>query len=147
MLRNLHHNYIANTSLKAIVYLAEVHLCSLTKLITKIINTSSDANKVKIYVNTKILKHLYDKKPAEEYDFILNHAIEIVKYPDKIFQNNSSKKGDYLFLKTLRNEQWLCSIEKSEEKYYMVTCFRVRKESYLDQYTLIWSWKGDKPSS
>lgn len=145
-LKKLHELYIENTKQKAFVTEVEVVLCTLTYAVFKGLKLPQSTS-IKVYTNTKILKHLYDKKPAEEYDSILKNSYLVVKYPNKVYQNRDGKRGDFLFLKQLDNEVWLSSIENKNDVFSMVTCFRMRKESYLDSYKLIWSWKDDIPSS
>ncbi|MBP9817783.1 hypothetical protein KBC75_03470 [Candidatus Shapirobacteria bacterium] len=100
---------------------------------------------------------MYDKKPAEEFDFLLRNVVHLVKYPDSIYKNRSGKKGNYVFTKIIQEVMYLCSLETCESNFdegqdetnFIVTAFRLRvgKESYLDKYRLLWSWKGDLPSS
>lgn len=103
-----------------------------------------------------MLKHLYDSKPAEEYEFILHNLVSIIQYPDEIYQNRDSKRGQFAFVKTIKDFQYLSSLETTivtplegttEEINFVVTTFRVRKKSYLQNYKLLWNWKGDIPSS
>lgn len=148
ILRNLHILYIQNTPFEGIVEIAEKQLCSLTLEVSKVISKNEEiSEKQKVICTTLALKHLYDKKPAEEYDFALNHAHEIVKYPDKVYANKDAKRGGFAFVKSFGTDIWFCSLEYKDGRYYLVTCFRIRKESYLNGYNLIWSWKGDIPSS
>jgi hypothetical protein len=147
-LKKFHTQYIKDTRPKALITLVEMHLCNLTTAVTGVLSSSKTPTpKYKVLVSSKALKHLYDKKPAEEYDYMLTHAHTFVKYPDKIYINRDGKRGDYIFIKDISGEIWLCSIEKEKEHCYLVTCFRLHKESYLKNYKLIWSWKiGDSSS-
>lgn len=130
------------------ITLTETHLCSFTFEVSRVmINSKYIESKVKVFVTTKMLKHLYDKRPAEKYDSILNNIYTFVKYPDHIYINKDSKRGDKLFVMKIEDQNWIVSLESLEEKYYVVTCFKQRGENYLNNYTLIWSWKGDNPSS
>lgn len=144
-LTKLHELHIANTKSEVLVVEVEIVLCSLTYAVFKGLELQTTG--MKVYTTTKLLKHLYDKKPAQEYDAILNNAYLIIKYPDQIYKNKSGKRGDFLFLKNIQNEEWLGSIEVKGDIFYLVTCFRMRKESYLNNYKLLWSWKDDNPSS
>lgn len=99
---------------------------------------------------------MYDKKPAQEYDFVIRHVSQVVMYPDKIYQNLDSKRGDYVFRKHVGGQDVICSIEKcasedptdnGSEVNVAVTALYLRKEGYLRNYKLLWSWKGDIPSS
>ncbi len=146
-LHSLHKNHIKGTDLKAIVVYKKILLCNLTKAVQKGCGLSSGA----VYITTKVLKHIYDKKPGELYDFIIDNLPTIVKYPDHIFKNKKEKTGDLCFVKTLKNKKYLCSIEgcTNEEKkgeISIVTVFRV-DDAYLEKYELLWSWRDDAPSS
>jgi len=145
-LNSLHENYIKGTQKEALVINKTVFLCNLTRSVNKA--CSLEAHRV--FVTTRMLKHLYDKKTAEEYEFIINNLHTVVKYPDDIYKNRNSKRGDFLFAKLLKSNKYLCSIEicKDEEiKLFIATCFRIHNPKYLDNYEFLWSWKVGKPSS
>lgn len=148
----LHKLYIQGTEEKAPVVLQTILLCNTTHAVVKAINLTNP----KIHITTKVLKHLYDSKPAEEYEFILHHLVSIIKYPDEIYENKESKRGRFVFVKIIKNLKYFSSLETTivsslegvnEEMNFLVTAFRVRKESYLQNYKLLWNWKGDIPSS
>jgi len=61
-----------------------------------------------------MLKHLYDKKPAEEYDFILYNLEQIVRYPYHLYPNKDSKRGDIAFVKLIHEKKYFCAIEKGK---------------------------------
>ena len=82
--------------------------------------------------------------------------MSIIKYPDEIYENKDSKRGQFAFVKTIKDVKYLSSLETTvvtslegitEEMNFVVTAFRIRKLSYLQNYKLLWSWKGDIPSS
>ena len=83
---NLFEKHIKGSPKNAIVAYRITFLCHLTKVVFKIISKDSNNNQIepKVYINTKIIKHLYDKKTAEEFDFLINCIHKIVKYPDHI---------------------------------------------------------------
>ena len=137
----LHQKYVANTAQKAIVQDISVFLCNLTYAVTNGIGLHGHH---KVYISTKVLKHSYDKRPAFEYDLIVNEIHKIIKYPDKVYQNKESKRGDYCFVKIIKNERCLCVVEKGNECLEIVTFYRVPKEKYLDSFPLVWSWRDDK---
>lgn len=150
----LYKKFIKGTSEKSPVLEVCVHLCTLTNAVRNAIGFKCQ----KVYITTKIVKHLYDAKPAEEFEFLLRHISTIAKYPDHIYENKKSKRGNYCFVKQINKDLYVCSIEESGDRdpdegsdgmIYVVTGFRLRKgkESYLNNLKLIWSWKGDKPSS
>lgn len=153
-LLKLHKLYIQGTEEKAPVVLQTILLCNATNAVMKAINLTSP----KIHTTTKMIKHLYDSKPAEEYEFILHlhNLVSIIKYPDEIYENKNSKRGQFAFIKTIKDFKYLSSLETTvitlperttEEMNFAVTAFRIRKESYLQNYKLLWNWKGDISSS
>lgn len=114
-LLKLHKLYIQGTEEKAPVVLQTVLLCNTTNAAMKAVNLTSP----KIHITTKMLKHLYDSKPAEDFKYLSSLETTVIT-----------------------------SLERTiEEMNFAVTAFRIRKESYLQNYKLLWSWKGDIPSS
>jgi hypothetical protein len=140
IVQNMSERYIKGTVAKAIVEDIYVFLCHLTFAVTK-------ANKFKpnVYLSTKVLKHIYDKRPAEEYDFIIESLYKIVRYPDVIYKNKDPKRGDYVFTKIVGDCNYFCSLEACEDGFNVVTVFRLRKENYLKNYDSIWSWRAALP--
>lgn len=140
--------YIKGTAPKAIVPDRTVLICHLSHAVMK----GGDFTSQKVYINTRVLKHLYDKKPAEEFHFMLDNLHVVIKHPNKIYKNKDGKRGDYCLLKSIGSEKYICSLEVvkadgEEEKLMIATAFRVRKDSYLNSYELLWSWRDDIPSS
>lgn len=138
----LHERHIKGTEKGAIVPHRTILLCNLTRATQKALSVKT----YKVYINTRVLKHLYDTRPAEEYERVIRKMAAIVKYPEKVYQNRDSKRGDLVFTKTIGKEEYLCSLEISEE-IQVATSFRIRKKTYLDNYKLLWSWRDGKPSS
>lgn len=151
-----HKKYIKGTKEKAYVADLTFLVCKLTNKVKEDLKFES----FNVYITTRCLKHLYDKKTAEEYDATIRCVHQIIKYPDNIFENKDthSKRGDLCFVKIVAGETYLCSVEKDVESSelqigkvnYIATCFRLRpdkKENYLKNYKLLWSWKGGEPSS
>lgn len=122
-------------------------LCHLTVAVSK--GLQIDISKV--YINTRVIKHVYDKRPAEEFDFLLEHVLSVVKYPDKVYRNTTGKRGEFCFVKTVKNQKCLCSIETvmcdGQVQYFEVVTFFRTDEDYLKKYELLWEWKGGTPSS
>lgn len=144
--------YVEGSTEKAIVPEKTILLCNTTNAVAKVCNLKS----VKVYVNTKVLKHLYDKKSAEEFDFITHNLHTIAKYPDNIYKNKAGKRGNFIFVKELKGNVYLCSIEVVdncvineviENANFVVTSYRIRDSKYLKKYELMWSWKDGTPSS
>ena len=139
--------HIKGTEKKAIVKDLTIKYCSLTQEVCRACNFSDDT----VYITSRVLKKNYDKRTAEENDFILKYGKEVVCLPDDIYMNKDGKRGDYLFAKTTQGKLYVSSIEKASKidpfGLYVASIFRVQKVSYLKSYSLIWSWKGGEPSS
>ncbi|MBU1200105.1 hypothetical protein KJ953_01050 [Patescibacteria group bacterium] len=152
ILKDTHEQFIEGSAKEAIVQDKTVYLCYLTNIVRKEIRTKVS----KVYVTTRMLKHIYDKRPAEEYEYLINNLHTIVKYPDSIYCNLNSKRGDYCMVKKIGSYTYFSSIEIldkhvgnqiSKSGVYVATAFRLYKENYLKKYNFVWSWKGDIPSS
>lgn len=145
----LYEKYVKGTEKQAIVQDVQVILCNLTYAV----NSGMGVLCNRVYISTRVLKHIYDKRPAEEFDFLLENVHSVVKYPKQIYLNKSGKKGNFCFVSDLKNKKYICSIEvkKDENDNHshceIVTFFRIQKENYLENYELLWEWKGGKPSS
>ena len=145
ILNNLYQKYIKGTQPKIFVTYKVVVLCHLTNQVNKVILDKSGLSRV--YISTKMIKHLYDKKPAEEFDFIIDNLHKIIKYPNYIYKNKKEKRGDWCFVKKIKNELYISSLECEEEILEIVTVFRIRKEKYLENFELLWSWEDDRSPS
>lgn len=89
---------------------------------------------------------MYDRKPAEEFVFLLDYLYEIVKNPDRVYFNKAEKRGMFGFVRNIQNDDYFCSIEVLSGTAQIATAFRLRDSSYIKNYTLLWSWKdGDLP--
>lgn len=149
----LFYQYVRNTPSKNIIVNKAILFCYLTYAVLEAGKFSS----IKVYATSRMLKHLYDKKPAEEFDSILKHLHLIVRYPDHIYLNLDSKRGSICLLKQLKGEFYFCALESTNGDIddnppgnYVATCFRLRadkKENYLKKYRLVWSWKDGNSSS
>lgn len=141
--------YIRGTEKYAIVQDVQVLLCNLTYAVNSGIGISCN----RVYINTRVLKHIYDKRPAEEFDFLIENIHTVVKYPKYVYLNKTGKKGNFCFVSDLNNNLYMCSVElkKDENNNHShceaVTFFRIQKENYLENYELLWEWKGGEPSS
>ena len=146
VLADLYKKYVYATPPKTIVADKTAFLCRLTWVVTKVLG----AKTMRVYVNTRMLKHLYDGRPAEEFIFIVENLHTIVKYPDHIYENKNSKRGDFCFVKKLKGSRYIASIEtpkREQDKIFVATAFRLRRENYLNSYKLLWSWRDGLPSS
>lgn len=142
----LHRKYVKGTAPKALVAEITIFICRLTATVYRSTEYSTDS----VYINTRVLKHLYDKRPAEEYEFLVENLRKIIKYPDRVYQNKLGKRGNLCFAKKIGAEQYFCPLEYAHEedkqRILVVTGFRV-DDKYLEKYELSWSWRDDIPSS
>jgi hypothetical protein len=128
-----------------------VSVCFLSGKISNIFSCET----IKVLINTRVIKHLYDRKPAEEFDFVTTHLSELLVKPDQVFANKSSKRGDYVFVRKIGSSNYFCSLEvvvangalHNKLNLHIATVFRLRKKNYLHNYKLVWSRRGDIPSS
>ncbi len=145
----LYEKYIKGTEKQAVVQNVTALLCSMTVAVNK----GSRVNCKRIYISTRVLKHVYDKRAAEEFDFLVSNIHQVLKYPDRVYKNRDAKKGDFCFVKKLKNNLYLASVEimknpQGESTHCeVITFFRIQKESYLNGYELLWEWKVGTPSS
>ncbi len=150
---------------KAIVIIKKVSLCNLTYAVMR--GLELDFENKSVFISSRIIKHLYDKKPAEEFHFVLEYLHEIVRYPDRIYKNKNSKRGDFCFVKKIKEQDYLCSLEivktasvicgaeeldisgieqgKEVIEASIVTAYRIRDDKYLKNYTLLWDWGTGNP--
>ncbi len=155
--------HIRSSEKKALVKKLTVLVCNLTNKVRAGIGLTTN----RVYITTKALKHSYDKRKAEEFDFIINNLVKIVKYPDKVFENKEGKSGDFCFLKKFKKEAekghdyYFCIFENTEDidpssgkngMIYIISFYRLsdkkeKRKNYLSNYKLLWDWKDDKPSS
>ena len=128
--------------------MVEVYLCHLTTSVMKGIGLAGN----KVYLNTRVLKHLYDKRPAEEFDLMTENLCDVIKYPSQIYKNKDGKRGSFCFVKEIKNAKCMVSLEtvRDEDKtttYCEVATFFRTNDNYLANYELLWEWKGGTPSS
>ncbi len=145
VVRDLYEKYIKGTIKGAIVPDVTVVICHLTKVVISELNPVS----AKVYINTRALKHMYDKRPAEEFDFLLDNLFSIAKYPDHILANKSGKRGEKCFLKKMRGTDYFVSFEidtTNDGGITIATAF-APAGGYLKNYELLWSWEERRPSS
>ena len=136
----LHRKHIRYTKRAEVVTNTTIHLCNLTS----IARVKANFNSSKVYLTTRTLKHLYDKRPAQEYDFLLLNIILILRYPDVIYNNKGGKRGSVCFVKTKDDIKYFAAIEQNidSDENYLVTTFAI-DDIYLKGYKEIWRWEGD----
>jgi hypothetical protein len=138
----LHRKHIANTPKDFVVVNKEIAICNLTHAVQKGINV----NFRRVCLKSRVLKHIYDKRTAQVYDFIKNNLGKIIKFPDVIYRNHSCKRGGYLFEKLVKGCLYCVVIEEDSknERFQVVTVFPTTK-AYLKKFKKLWSWKGGNP--
>ncbi len=149
-LRLLFERHIQGTQKEAFVVLRTISFCYLTKAVmAELKKIDCEVSDYRVYLTTKMLKHCFDKKTAEFFNFLLDNLNCIVTYPDEIYKNNDAKRGDFGFVKTLKGDKYFCSLEfdRKEKKMFVVTSFRLKNDNYLKNYKLLWSWEDGTPPS
>ena len=141
-IRGLHKMYVRGTAKKAVVQVVTILVCRLTAAVVSGASCLSD----KVYISTRVIKHVYDKRPAEEFDTLIANVRAMVKYPDRVYRNVAGKRGEYCFVKSIDGLLYLCALEMVERPeqgtvYEIATLFRV-DEDYLKKHELLWEWKG-----
>ncbi len=103
-----------------------------------------------VYLSTRSLKHCYDKRTAQEFDFILSNLNHIISSPNKIYRNKSSKRGEICVTKKIQDSECLCSLEiikvQQSSAAHIVTFF-IASPEYLSSFELLWERKDGVPSS
>ena len=129
--------YVKGTAKKAPVQLLQVFLCHLTVAVMKGVGIPCS----KVYITTRVIKHIYDKRPAEEFDYCIETALSVVKYPSKIYKNKSGKRGSFCFVKEVKNSLCFVSIEtfcdqEGKPTHCEVATFFRPAAGYLDSFKL-----------
>lgn len=165
LLKDFFEKHIKGTAEKALVADQKMLLCKITLAVSEGIEIHNKMRNV--HITTRCLKHLYDRKPAEEFQFLIEYLYQITRYPDKIYKNKNSKRGKFCFVKKIKDFEYLCSIEtitippailgvaqlgvcqlgSKEEitEIQIATVFRNRDNKYLKNYTLLWDWGNGNP--
>lgn len=97
-----------------------------------------------VILSTRALKHVYDKRPAQEFDFFIKNLQKIITNPDQVYLNKSGKRGNLCLIKIKNNEPYLCLLENishtSHSTKEVVTFFR-SNWTYIRDYELLWERK------
>jgi len=106
----------------------------------------------RVYITTKSLKHLYDVRKGEEFDYIISNIDHFILNPTGIFKDKERKTGNYCIYKETGNGAYFIILDVTENSVYVVSGYRLseveeKRKNYLSGYRLIWSWKVDLPSS
>ncbi len=105
-----------------------------------------------IYISTKALMHIYEKRSEVLMETLLPGAYALLCYPEKIYMNKNgqSRRGDILFIRLYKNYQIIAVLEKGNFKqkpiYQVVTIF-LGNENYLKGLKCLWNGRTATPSS
>ena len=134
--------YIRLTDKRVAIIIKQILLCTLDPEIVK--KCALTAHNV--HISTRVMKHVYDKRPAQEYDTALYHLRSAIKYPDYIFKNKQGKRGDVCFVARVKDRLLWCPVEESKDKnnhpILEVVTFFLAQYKYANNYTLLWG-RGD----
>jgi hypothetical protein len=138
--------YVRYTPYEAIVYGAKAKIGRLSKDAMAILQCKNS----EIYVTTRCLKHIYDKRPAEEFDFIMAHLQDILERPHAIYLNKDRKRGNFCFEGQTNGRMYLAAVEVTicedgTDEPQIATAFRIRDDQYLKNYELLWGWRDGAP--
>ncbi len=144
----IHERQIRRTKPEAYISIIKIRLAKITKRTRQALH----CHQRKIYIQTRALKHLYDKKPAEEFDFLIDHLETIIRNPELLYKNKNNKTGDFCITKKIDDHRYIVIIEvvnrqTAQEEIFIVTAFRIRDEKYLRNYDLLRSWRDGARSS
>lgn len=144
----IHELFIRRTVLESPIRQIKIRITEITK---KTRHTVHCAQR-RIYMHSRTLKHLYDKRPAEEFDFVIDHIALIIGNPDSLFKNKDGKTGNFCIVKKIGTYSYVVVIEiknrqTENEEIWIVTTFRLQNNSYMRSYDLLRSWRDDTHSS
>jgi len=140
--------YIKNTPRKGYVKDLRIKVGELPHKLKPKIKTKDP----RVYINTKSLKHMYDARSAQEFDFIISNIEAVIAHPLKVYKNKEGKTGDICLYKEFEASAYFYILDTHAENIHIVSAYRLseieeKRKNYLAGYKLLWSWKGDLPSS
>lgn len=144
----VHERHIRRTQSDSSVASIIIYIAQIPEEVGRVIGCSQR----QVRLHTRMLKHLYDKKPAEEFDFMMDHMEMIVQDPDELYRNKDNKTGNFCLVKNIQERRYIVVIETiaqqtDDEAIWIVTAFRIRDEKYLRNYDLLRSWRDGARSS
>ena len=146
-LRKMFEKYVRRTPREAAVFKSNIDIARISPEIADSLNT----HERNVSISTRSLKHLYDKKPAEEFDAILDNLAVVIENPDTLYKNKDHMRGNYCITKYIGGVAYLVSLEIPQQNaaktIQVVTSFRVRDSQYLEHYDLLRSWRDGAHSS
>lgn len=141
-----HQQYVQGTLKKQLVPLLDIRIGRIPQALRNMPSPSGNA----VYLSTRVLKHVYDKRTAQEFDFLLAGLPKIIASPDRMYRNKLGKREGYCLVRTHDNFFSFCLLERkvfSSRPRWEVVTFYVTDERYLAGYELVWERKDDESSS
>lgn len=140
--------FIKNTPRKGYVKELRIKISKLPKRF----KSKTEAQDLRVYITTKSLKHMYDIRLAQEFDFIIANIEAVITNPHRIYKNKEGKTGSVCLYIKLQENFYFYILDAKPDGLYVVSAYRlseieVKRKNYLASYKLLWSWKGDLPSS
>jgi hypothetical protein len=141
----LFHEHVAGTEKKSFVHLAKVAVCNLGPKIYRKLRESHILDNSKVFISTKVLKHIYDDHHPQHLTMIKN-LHRIVRSPEVVYKNKPGKGGDYIFVKEIRDETYCVVLDiiqsETDSSIEIRTCFYAsRPKRYFREFECIWSNK------
>jgi hypothetical protein len=144
--QRLFDQYVAGSQYKEDISLAKTILCKLSVKIFAALLKIDGLTSPEVWVNTKVLKHIYDDHNPQHKDIIKNLDL-IMREPKAVYRNKPGKEGKYLFLRDI-NRKAYCAVvdvvdEDSSELLAVRTCFYISKpRKYLRGFECIWEYES-----
>ena len=99
LLKQLHREHIEDSITGAVVVLKTFHLATTTKDTSKALQVEV----AKVYISTKVLKHLYDKKPAAEYFYVIDKLADLLNIHNRYIATYPQRQGTLFLLRNILN--------------------------------------------
>ena len=153
MLQFLYYNsHIKGTAQKQTIMLARDVLCKIKPSIRNVLSVHRICNEREVFLSTKSLKHIYDrhifdKQSPADFLTIMSSLTKIIRFPDEVRKDMESKRGDFLFVKTINGQPYFISLEVEQDGTINVVSSSATGEKYLKNFTVLWSWGTANPPS
>lgn len=140
LIKDLFNKYIKNTGYKESITLLRTFVCTIRKELQQVIGIKDNT----IFISTRSLKHIYDrhifdKKTPKDFYLIINNVNNIICNPERIYLNEDTKRGDFIFVKKINNNIYACILEIINEEEIDIVSVYTTGEKYLDKFVLLWS--------
>jgi hypothetical protein len=140
VLEKFHKKYIAGTQPGDMVPEVRVLVVKIDKAIAQACNLPSR----KVYITTRALKHLHERRSSADYDFIANNIWAALKYPSAIYKNIDGKRGEFLFAKVMKNNcHYGCAvcvdIIDGCNVLCIATAFKNTRGNYFKKCEVLWA--------